>query len=58
MRTLFRYKITPACDINFGPLVYGNRKSQALVIKNVGLFETQFTISRMILDPALMERPG
>lgn len=58
VHTFFRYKITPACDINFGPLVYGNRKSQALVIKNVGVFETQFTISRMILDPALMERPG
>lgn len=55
---LISYKITPACDINFGPLVYGNRKSQAIVIKNTGLFETQFTISRMILDPALMERPG
>lgn len=55
---LISYKITPACDVNFGPLVFGNRKSQAVVIKNTGLFETQFTISRMILDPALMDRPG
>ncbi|KAM9351908.1 hydrocephalus-inducing protein homolog [Symphorus nematophorus] len=47
-----RYKITPACDISFGPLVYGSKKSQSFTIENTGIFEAHFTICRMIMDPA------
>ncbi|XP_070763174.1 hydrocephalus-inducing protein homolog [Enoplosus armatus] len=53
-----RYKITPACDMNFGPLVYGSKKSQSFSIENIGVFETPFTICRMITDPAPPGRPG
>ncbi|XP_071313817.1 hydrocephalus-inducing protein homolog isoform X2 [Trachinotus anak] len=53
-----RYKIIPACDINFGPLVYGCKKSQSFTIENNGVFETRFSICRMITDPALLGRPG
>ncbi|XP_035521672.1 hydrocephalus-inducing protein homolog [Morone saxatilis] len=47
-----RYKITPACDINFGPLAYGAKKRQIFTIDNNGMFETYFTICRTIMDPA------
>ncbi|XP_049580395.1 hydrocephalus-inducing protein homolog [Syngnathus scovelli] len=40
-----RYTIFPSCDINFGPLVYGSKKSQNFVIENSGIFETFYTIS-------------
>lgn len=56
--TFLRYKITPACDINFGPLVYGSKKNQSFTIENTGVFETRFTICRMMTDPASLERPG
>ncbi|XP_037834213.1 hydrocephalus-inducing protein homolog [Kryptolebias marmoratus] len=48
-----RYKITPACDIDFGPLVYGTKKTQTITIENNGLFLMVFTINRVISDPAL-----
>uniref|UniRef100_UPI003AADF4DB hydrocephalus-inducing protein homolog n=1 Tax=Centroberyx gerrardi TaxID=166262 RepID=UPI003AADF4DB len=55
-----RYKITPASDINFGPLVYGCKKTQSFTIENNGVFETRFTICRMIKDllPVPPGRPG
>ncbi|XP_031731518.1 hydrocephalus-inducing protein homolog isoform X1 [Anarrhichthys ocellatus] len=53
-----RYKITPACDLNFGPLVYGCKKSQSFTIENNGDFETCFTIRRMITDPAPPGKAG
>ncbi|KAM7396206.1 hypothetical protein PAMP_019263 [Pampus punctatissimus] len=53
-----RYKITPACDINFGPLVYGSKKCQSFTIENNGVFETRFTICCMITDTAPPGRPG
>ncbi|XP_037622519.1 hydrocephalus-inducing protein homolog isoform X2 [Sebastes umbrosus] len=53
-----RYKITPACDINFGPLVYGHKKSQSFTIENNGDFETRFIICRMITDHASPGKPG
>ncbi|XP_074533739.1 hydrocephalus-inducing protein homolog [Halichoeres trimaculatus] len=53
-----RYKITPACDMNFGPLVYGCKKSQSFTIENTGVFETRYTISRMVTDPAPPGKPG
>ncbi|XP_059190373.1 hydrocephalus-inducing protein homolog [Centropristis striata] len=53
-----RYKITPACDINFGPLVYGNKKSQSFTIENNGAFDTRFIICRMITDQAPTGKPG
>uniref|UniRef100_A0A8D0AXJ9 HYDIN axonemal central pair apparatus protein n=1 Tax=Sander lucioperca TaxID=283035 RepID=A0A8D0AXJ9_SANLU len=46
-----RYKITPACDIDFGPLVYGSKKSQSFTIENNGVFDSRFIICRMITDP-------
>ncbi|XP_026166304.1 hydrocephalus-inducing protein-like isoform X3 [Mastacembelus armatus] len=52
-----RYKITPACDINFGPLVYGCKKSQSFTIENIGVFETRFTVC-MSTDAVLLGRPG
>ncbi|XP_026221932.1 hydrocephalus-inducing protein homolog [Anabas testudineus] len=52
-----RYKITPTCDINFGPLVYGCKKSQSFTIENNGVFETHFTIC-MITDHTLQGKPG
>lgn len=48
---LCRYEITPACDINFGPLVYGSKKSQTLTIENKGVFEFSF-------DLAAQAKPG
>nr|XP_029134421.1 hydrocephalus-inducing protein homolog [Labrus bergylta] len=53
-----RYKITPACDMNFGPLVHGCKKSQFLTIENTGVFETHYTISRMTMEPAPPGKPG
>ncbi|XP_022605572.1 hydrocephalus-inducing protein homolog [Seriola dumerili] len=53
-----RYKITPAYDINFGPLVYGCKKSQSFTIENNGVFEARFSICRMIIDPVLQGRLG
>lgn len=50
-----KYSITPPNDINFGALVYGSRKTQALTIENWGEFEIRYTISRMsknLLVPA------
>ncbi|KAK7891948.1 hypothetical protein WMY93_023911 [Mugilogobius chulae] len=43
-----RYKITPACDINFGPLVFGGKKTLSFIIENTGVFETRFSIHPMI----------
>ncbi|KAG7229797.1 hypothetical protein INR49_012446 [Caranx melampygus] len=51
-----RYKITPAYDINFGPLVSGCKRSQTITIENCGVFETRFNICRMFTDPALLEK--
>ncbi|XP_030281249.1 hydrocephalus-inducing protein homolog isoform X1 [Sparus aurata] len=51
-----RYKITPSCDINFGPLVLGCKKNLSFTIENSGVFETCFSICRIIMDPA--PRPG
>ncbi|XP_073328914.1 hydrocephalus-inducing protein homolog [Pagrus major] len=53
-----RYKITPACDINFGPLILGCKKTQSFTIENSGVFETCFSICRMIMEPAPPGRPG
>ncbi|TDH09205.1 hypothetical protein EPR50_G00084380 [Perca flavescens] len=54
----YKYKITPACDIDFGPLVYGSKKSQSFTIENNGLFDSRFIICRMITDPAPPGGPG
>ncbi|XP_037539075.1 hydrocephalus-inducing protein homolog [Nematolebias whitei] len=42
-----RYKISPACDIDFGPLVYGTKKTQSITIENTGHFPIGFTITHM-----------
>ncbi|CAI5655386.1 unnamed protein product [Oreochromis niloticus] len=58
-RSVFtRYKITPSSDLNFGPLIYGNKKSQSFTIENNGVFEASFTICRMITDPVKTGGPG
>ncbi|KAJ3596852.1 hypothetical protein NHX12_003252 [Muraenolepis orangiensis] len=41
-----RCKITPASEINFGPLVYGSKSSHSFTIQNTGEFEARFTICR------------
>ncbi|XP_075327326.1 hydrocephalus-inducing protein homolog [Odontesthes bonariensis] len=46
-----RYKITPACDINFGPIVYGCKKSLNFTIENNGVFEMHFSICHMTTEP-------
>ncbi|XP_030613884.1 hydrocephalus-inducing protein homolog isoform X2 [Archocentrus centrarchus] len=53
-----RYKIIPACDMNFGPLIYGSKKSKSFTIENIGVFETSFTICRMITEPVRKGGPG
>ncbi|XP_039456431.1 hydrocephalus-inducing protein homolog [Oreochromis aureus] len=58
-RSVFtRYKITPSSDLNFGPLIYGNKKSQSFTIENNGVFEASFTICRRITDPVRTGGPG
>ncbi|KAM9376112.1 hydrocephalus-inducing protein-like [Pholidichthys leucotaenia] len=52
------YEITPVCDINFGPLSYGSKKSQGFIIQNSGIFETTFNIYRMVTESAIPSRPG
>nr|XP_020443912.1 hydrocephalus-inducing protein-like isoform X2 [Monopterus albus] len=52
-----RYKIIPAYDINFGPLVYGCKTSHSFTIENTGVLETRFTVG-MITDSTLLGRPG
>uniref|UniRef100_A0AAV2L4X0 Uncharacterized protein n=1 Tax=Knipowitschia caucasica TaxID=637954 RepID=A0AAV2L4X0_KNICA len=42
------YRITPTCDINFGPLIFGGKKTKPFIIENTGVFETRFSISCMI----------
>ncbi|KAM4554444.1 hydrocephalus-inducing protein homolog [Fundulus diaphanus] len=53
-----RYKITPACDIDFGPLVYGTDKTQSFTIENNGLFPIHFILSRMISELGNQAWPG
>ncbi|KAM6946364.1 hydrocephalus-inducing protein homolog [Aplochiton taeniatus] len=54
VQSLFtRYNIAPPGDINFGPLVYGAKKSQAFTIENKGEFEIRFSISRMAKEQPL-----
>ncbi|MED6252905.1 hypothetical protein ATANTOWER_019088, partial [Ataeniobius toweri] len=53
-----RYKITPAWDIDFGPLIYGTDKSQNFTIENYGHFPIHFTLSRMISELGIQARLG
>ncbi|KAG7521590.1 hydrocephalus-inducing protein-like [Solea senegalensis] len=49
-----RYKISPAHELNFGPLVYhGSKRSQSFIIVNNGLFEYSFAITNQS-PPALI----
>lgn len=45
-----KYSISPSGDINFGPLVYGSRKTRSFSIENKGDFEVRFNISRVCKD--------
>uniref|UniRef100_A0A8D3BS88 HYDIN axonemal central pair apparatus protein n=1 Tax=Scophthalmus maximus TaxID=52904 RepID=A0A8D3BS88_SCOMX len=49
-----RYKITPVCDINFGPLVFGSKRSQSFTIENNGFFEFRYSICNMVAETALI----
>ncbi|XP_028813720.1 hydrocephalus-inducing protein homolog [Denticeps clupeoides] len=51
-----KYSITPSTDINFGPLVYGNRKTRTLTVENKGHFDIRFSIFRMPNDPSPAQR--
>ncbi|XP_034061831.1 LOW QUALITY PROTEIN: hydrocephalus-inducing protein homolog [Gymnodraco acuticeps] len=53
-----RYKITPACDINFGPLVYGYKKTESFTIENNGTFETRYSVCRLITDATSPGKQG
>ncbi|XP_010776265.1 hydrocephalus-inducing protein homolog [Notothenia coriiceps] len=53
-----RYKITPACDINFGPLVYGYKKSESFTIENNGTFETRYSVCHLITDATSPGKQG
>ncbi|XP_061629909.1 hydrocephalus-inducing protein homolog [Phyllopteryx taeniolatus] len=53
-----RYTISPSCDINFGPLVYGSKKSQTFTIENNGIFETHYTIICVGIDICPRARQG
>ncbi|KAJ8272065.1 hypothetical protein COCON_G00109240 [Conger conger] len=48
-----KYSVMPSTDINFGPLVYGSRKTRTFTVENKGHFEIRFTISRMSKDQPL-----
>ncbi|KAM6936867.1 hydrocephalus-inducing protein homolog [Xenentodon cancila] len=52
------YKISPLCNINFGPLVYGCKKNQSFTIQNNGVVKMEFTISPVTTDPAVKPEPG
>ncbi|XP_034444093.1 hydrocephalus-inducing protein homolog [Hippoglossus hippoglossus] len=53
-----RYKITPVCDINFGPLAYGCKKTLSFTIENNGIFDTRYSICRSGAVSSLTGRPG
>ncbi|KAK5867885.1 hypothetical protein PBY51_012341 [Eleginops maclovinus] len=53
-----RYKITPACDINFGSLVYGYKISESFIIENHGPFEIRYTVCRLITDAVSPGKQG
>ena len=58
--SFFRYKITPVCDIDFGPLTYGCKKSLSFTITNNGIFETRYSICRSgtVSSLTLTGKPG
>ncbi|KAM4733696.1 hydrocephalus-inducing protein homolog isoform 3-T4 [Anableps anableps] len=59
LQTFFsRYKIKPAGDIDFGPLVYGTDKTQNFIIENSGLFPLHFTFSRINSEFGNQAKPG
>ncbi|XP_062403912.1 hydrocephalus-inducing protein homolog [Sardina pilchardus] len=45
-----KYSISPPSDINFGPLVYGSRKTRSFSIENKGDFEVRYQVSRICKD--------
>ncbi|XP_027883649.1 hydrocephalus-inducing protein homolog isoform X2 [Xiphophorus couchianus] len=53
-----RYKITPACDIDFGPLPYGSDKTQSFTIDNHGLFPFHFSLTRILSELGNNVKPG
>jgi hypothetical protein len=46
-----KYSIAPERGINFGPFVYGSKKTRVLTIKNEGEFEFRFNISKFSDSP-------
>ncbi|CAG5958443.1 unnamed protein product [Menidia menidia] len=46
----YRFTITPAYDLNFGPMAFGCKRSLNLTIENSGVFEMHFSISHMITE--------
>ncbi|KTG35348.1 hypothetical protein cypCar_00023228 [Cyprinus carpio] len=53
-----KYSVNPSNDINFGPLVYGSRKKQTLIVENRGSFEMRFTIRMCKNAPVPAQRRG
>ncbi|XP_038153742.1 hydrocephalus-inducing protein homolog [Cyprinodon tularosa] len=59
MQAVFsRYRITPVCDIDFGPLVYGTEKTLNFTIENTGFFPINFNLTSNVLEPVKQARPG
>ncbi|XP_030621187.1 hydrocephalus-inducing protein homolog [Chanos chanos] len=48
-----KYSISPLSDIDFGPLVYGCRRTQTITIENKGDFEFRFSIFRTCKEPLI-----
>ncbi len=53
-----KYSVNPSNGINFGPLVYGSRKKQTLIVENRGCFEMRFTIRICKNAPVPAQRRG
>ncbi|XP_015258081.1 PREDICTED: hydrocephalus-inducing protein homolog [Cyprinodon variegatus] len=55
MQAVFsRYRITPVCDIDFGPLVYGTEKTLNFTIENTGFFPINFNLTSNVLEPTCL----
>lgn len=49
VRAVFsRYSVSPERGINFGPFIYGSKKSKQFTITNEGEFEFKYNLSRFV----------
>lgn len=50
LNKLFRYKVHPESELNFGPLLVGATKVEPITIENVGSFEFDFRVLTLEQD--------